>query len=318
MINSSPELIDLVKQSSSRAVPRAVEALSECLLERFGSGVRAILFYGSCLRQGDDFDGLVDLYVLVDAYRSVYDTSLLSISNKILPPNVFYLELSFEDHVVRAKYAVITLKDFRAGTSMRWFHSYLWGRFAQPVSLVYVADEETMNSIHSALAEAVATFAARVVPELRDRFVASELWCEGLLLSYRAELRTEKAGRALMLFEAFSEYYEQLTRAALGAVPFKVNVETSTRPFHYHAELASLVRYRSRFAWTIRRVQGKILSLLRLSKALFTFRGGLDYIAWKLERHSGVTIEITPRVRRHPLLLGWGLMWRLYRRGVFR
>lgn len=318
MMNASPELIGLVKQSSSRAVPRAVRALSQCLLERFGTGVRAILFYGSCLRQGDDIDGLVDLYVLVDGYRSVYNTLLLSISNKLLPPNVFYLELPFEGGVVRAKYAVMSLKDFRAGTSMRWFHSYLWGRFAQPASLVYVNNEETMNQVHHALAEAVATFATRIVPELRERFVASELWCEGLLLSYRAELRVEKAGRAALLFEAFSEYYEQLAFAALSAVPFKVDVETSARPVHYQVELAPLARYRSRLAWTIRRIQGKTLSLLRLSKALFTFRGGLDYIAWKLERHSGVTIEITPNVRRHPLLLGWGLMWRLYRRGVFR
>lgn len=317
-MTSSPELISLVKQFSSTAVPPTVRALSQHLLERFETGVQAILFYGSCLREGDEFDGLVDLYVLVDGYRSAYDTLLLSISNKFLPPNVFYLELPFEGRVVRAKYSVISLKDFRAGTSMRWFHSYLWGRFAQPVSLVYVNNEETMNQVHDALAEAVVTFAARVVPELRERFVASELWCEGLLLSYRAELRAEKAGRAASLFESFSEYYEQLTFAALSAVPFAVDVETSTRPVHYNVELAPLARYRSRFAWTIRRIQGKTLSLLRLSKALFTFRGGIDYIAWKLERHSGVTIEITPNVRRHPLLLGWGLMWRLYRRGVFR
>lgn len=317
-MNASAELIDLVKQSSSTSAIPAVRALSQSLLERFGTGVRAILFYGSCLRQGDDVDGLVDLYVLVDGYRSVYDTLLLSISNKVLPPNVFYLELPFEDRVLRAKYAVISLRDFRSGTSMRWFHSYLWGRFAQPVSVVYVDNESTMNEVHCALAEAVSTFTARVVPALRERFVASELWCEGLLLSYRAELRAEKAGRAASLFEAYREHYERLTLAALRAVPFVVDVETSARPVHYRVELTPLARYRARLAWTIRRIQGKALSLLRLCKALFTFRGGLDYIAWKLERHSGVTIEITPNVRRYPLLLGWGLMWRLYRRGVFR
>ena len=65
-------------------------------------------------------------------------------------------------------------------------------------------------------------------------------------------------------------------------------------------------------------VQGKLLSILRLTKALFTFEGGLDYIAWKLERHSGQPIEIPPRVRRWPLVFVWGFMWKLYRRGVFR
>jgi len=60
------------------------------------------------------------------------------------------------------------------------------------------------------------------------------------------------------------------------------------------------------------------MSVLRLLKGLFTFEGGLDYIAWKLERHSGQTVEIPDKVRRRPLLHIWGLFWRLYRRGVFR
>jgi hypothetical protein len=74
----------------------------------------------------------------------------------------------------------------------------------------------------------------------------------------------------------------------------------------------------SRVGWTVRTVQGKFLSLARLIKALFTFDGGLDYIAWKLERHSGVHIEIPKRVRRYPLIFIWGLFLDLYRRGVFR
>ena len=61
-----------------------------------------------------------------------------------------------------------------------------------------------------------------------------------------------------------------------------------------------------------------MLSVLRLFKALFTFEGGFDYIAWKLERHSGKVITIPPKVRKYPLLFVWGFMWRLYRDGVLR
>ena len=57
---------------------------------------------------------------------------------------------------------------------------------------------------------------------------------------------------------------------------------------------------------------------MRLVKALFTFEGGLDYIAWKLERHSGQVVEIPERVRRRPLLHIWGFAWQLRRRGVFK
>jgi hypothetical protein len=67
-----------------------------------------------------------------------------------------------------------------------------------------------------------------------------------------------------------------------------------------------------------RRAYGKAVCLLRLMKAAFTFEGGADYILWKIERHSGVRVEASPFQRRHPLLGGWGLLWRLYRQGAFR
>ena len=58
--------------------------------------------------------------------------------------------------------------------------------------------------------------------------------------------------------------------------------------------------------------------MLRLVKAASTFTGGPDYLAWKIERHSGVKVELTPWQRRHPILAAPGMFWRLYRRGAFR
>jgi hypothetical protein len=60
------------------------------------------------------------------------------------------------------------------------------------------------------------------------------------------------------------------------------------------------------------------LNLARLAKAAFTFSGGVDYIAWKIERHSGHKIEVTPFQRRHPLLAAGPALWRLWRQGVLR
>ena len=42
--------------------------------------------------------------------------------------------------------------------------------------------------------------------------------------------------------------------------------------------------------------------MLRLAKASFTFAGGAEYIAWKINRHAGTSIELKPWQRRHPLL----------------
>ena len=104
----------------------------------------------------------------------------------------------------------------------------------------------------------------------------------------------------------------------MAAVPFAVEIEERSDGLHYQARIPTRVRIRSRLAWGVRNVQGKTLSILRLSKAFFTFEGGLEYIQWKIERHSGVKVEWTPRLKKHPLLAVVVLGWRLYRRGGFR
>ena len=70
--------------------------------------------------------------------------------------------------------------------------------------------------------------------------------------------------------------------------------------------------------WARRRLEGKALSVLRLAKASATFAGGVDYIAWKINRHAGTEIEIKPWQRRWPLLAAISLLPRLLRSGAVR
>jgi hypothetical protein len=86
----------------------------------------------------------------------------------------------------------------------------------------------------------------------------------------------------------------------------------------YRQSLARRTRFTGRLRWAGRGLLGKGLNVARLIKASFTFAGGIDYLLWKVERHSGVRIEPTPFLRRHPLLGIWGVAWRLWRRGGFR
>jgi hypothetical protein len=307
----------LIRQQSWSPVSPGVGSLVDELLFRYGDAVQAILFYGSCLRSGDDREGLVDLYLLVDSYRSAYDKRITAFLNKLLPPNVFYLEAAFEDQAVRAKYAIISLADFLRGTSTRWFHSYLWGRFAQPTAIVYARNDKLTEQVQAALAQAVLTFVTRVLPAIADTFVARELWREGLSLTYGAEIRAEGADQPVSLFDSAPRHYEHLTRAAMAQVRFAVRVVTRAEPVHYQTRIPTLVRRLSRLAWRVRSLQGKVLSVLRLMKGLATFQGGPDYILWKIERHSGVSAELTPRMRKYPLLAALALSWRLYRSGGF-
>ena len=307
-------------------------ALREELRRRYGPALRGILFYGSCLRSGNALDGLVDLYVVVDRYRSAYRNPLTALANALLPPNVFYLEVPVPAGRVRCKYAVFSMRHLLRGTSARWFQSYLWGRLAQPTAVLYAADERARGELLQTLGQAVVTLLWRALPALPERFTEADLWERALALSYATELRAEKSQRSALIVESDPEYYREVTAPALGVLAWPVRSvageEGSMReasiplregniPLH-EASIPPRTRRRSRLAWSARRVQGKTLSALRLAKSAFTFQGGVDYLLWKLERHSGVRVEASERERRHPLIYGWGLAWRLYRRGAFR
>jgi hypothetical protein len=312
------ELISAIERTAFLKASPAVQVLIDEILARHGQAVQGILFYGSCLRSGDDLDGLVDLYLLVDSYRNAYSARVPALLNALLPPNVFYLERPFKGQTVRTKYAVLSLSDFQKGTSRRWFHSYLWGRFAQPTAILYHRTEAVAGLMVAGLAQSVLTFTGRVLPRVPAEFDARELWGRGLALSYGAELRTEQQEKGGQLFDAAPAYYAEVTRLALGTGAFPASALAGTDPPQYRARIPAGARRISRLAWGLRSWQGKLLSVLRLVKGLTTFEGGIDYILWKVKRHSGVTVEVEPRLRRHPLLGAAVLAWRIYRLGGFR
>jgi hypothetical protein len=309
---------EIVAAEVARPVGAAAGALVEAIVRRHGRAVDAVLFYGSCLRRGDPTaaeDPVFDFYVLVDDYRHMYQGRLAALANALLPPNVFYLNAPWRDQTLRAKYAVVTLRQFRQAMSERAVHSYFWARFAQPVRQPYARDEQTRAAVVDALVEAVTTLARHTVGLLEDRFASGELWTRAFQATYGAELRAERSERAGLIYEADRERYDQFAVPAVQAAGFEVQVDGDGR---LSVAVPEDVRRRAAAAWSRRRRLGKLLSVLRLAKGAFTFTGGVDYLLWKIERHSGVKATVTPWQRRHPFLAAPGLAWRLYRRGAFR
>jgi len=308
----TPSLAEAIERHVAARAPDAVVVLGNLLRERFGSHAQAVLFYGSCRRAHDDAGGIVDLYVLVDGYRAAYGALLPALANRILAPNVYYLETSFAGRTVRAKYAVVALDQFERGTA-RWFHPYLWGRFAQPCGLLFAANEIVHRRVVRALGAAFTTFAARTLPRLPEEFDAAAFWTHGLLLTYAAELRSERPSKIRALHADATTELDALALALAGQQGW-----TIAPTGRYRNPSTRGARWSSACAWVVRRAQGKALSVLRLLKASMTFDGGLSYLAWKIERHSGVRIEITPFMRRHPRLGAIGALWRTWRLGGFR
>jgi len=317
-ITAPAELITIIRQKTSREAPPAIKALTEEILARHRDAAQAILWYGSCFRTGDDSNGIVDFYLVVDKYRHAYHRYSYAFLNKLLPPNVFYFEVPYEGCVRRGKYTVFSLKDFQQGAS-RWFRSYLWSRLAQPMGLVYARNNHVAEQVYATMAHALLTFITRVLPLMPPQeFNSRELWCKGLAHSYAAELRAERRDKLTDLFDAAPHHYEELTRAAMDTVSYSVEAMIDNHAWRYRASIPALTRISSRVMWALRRLQGKTLSILLLVKGLYTFQGGLDYVLWKIERHSGVRIHIDPRLRKVPLVGVVVLFWRLYRRGAFR
>lgn len=309
-------LVEAITTQNSQAVSPDFSHLVAAIRQHFGGSLDAVILYGSCLHTSDLSEGIADFYVLVNDYRAAYpEKRYLAYLNAWLAPNVFYLEVNPQDKTLRAKYAVISTADFEYGNQF-WFHPYLWARFAQPARLLYVRDDVIRQRVNTAMAHAVVKFLKSSLSALESCSLdTEEIWTQGLMLTYAAELRAERETRARHLARLSLENYARLTAAALPALNGLLTVQPNGQ-YHCHATPAD--NRRSRLHWRLRRWQGRILSILRLSKATLTFHDCLNYAAWKIERHSGIRVEITPMLRRHPILWGFKVMWQLLRRGVLR
>lgn len=308
---SPGDLRALVAGELAQPLPEAVHAFAAHLACQ-GSGAVAVLFYGSNLRTGD-LNGVLDFYILVERLGEWHGRGLSALANHVLPPNVGYHCWSHQGDLLRAKVAVLRLDQFCQGVRGGGIDTTLWARFAQPAALAWVRDADAGAAAVSAVSTAIttaATWAAWLGPV---RGSASQFWDALFARTYAAELRVEKKDRALSLAaHAPERYAAALTRAWLeSGMLLHAGEQESLQP-----DVSAEARRKALRTWSWRARCGKPLNLLRLFKSIWTFEGGADYVAWKVERHSGYRIPLRDWQRRHPLLAAPAVLWKLWRRGV--
>ncbi len=286
-----PALRDLVAEELLTPVDPKATAMASAIAAKHGKASRAVLFYGSCLRQKQLEGLMLDFYLIVADYRSAYGKSWLATANRLIPPNVFY----FEHDKLVAKYAVLSEADFYRLNGPETRNVSVWARFAQPSRLVWAADDEARANSIAAITRAAPTLLAAAGE--RDGEQPLDWWRRAFALTYSAELRAERTGRGTSVVDTHRDRYERFSGPVIAAIPALL-----TRPS----------------SWLRRRIEGKALSVVRLAKASFTFAGGVDYIAWKINRHAGTDIQIKPWQRRWPLLAAISLLPRLLRSGAVR
>src|SRR3954453_18546670 len=227
------ELRALVAEELGLPVDPRGAAMAEGIAAKYGAASRAVLFYGSCLRERELDGRMLDFYLIVSDYRSAYGKTWLAAANRLIPPNVFY----FEKDGLAAKYAGLSEADFHRLNGPETSSGSVWARFAQPSRLVWAAESAARNKAIDAVSRAAPTLLAAAGPRAGEEPL--ELWRRAFALTYSAELRAERKGRAQSVVDVDPDRYRQFFAPALAA--------------------AQSMRSSGNWAW--RRIEGKTLSV---------------------------------------------------------
>ena len=157
-----------------------------------------------------------------------------------------------------------------------------------------------------------------VTPLLETPSDAENFWQTVFAETYRREMRTESEATIRSLHAAAPERYDQVLRAGLSACArdgcFDVAWQGDRFQLRWPAGRREALRrrFQYRLAWA------KCAYVAQLLKTAFTFGDWLPYALWKVERHTGAEIPYTERQRRHPLIFGWPLLFRILRNRELR
>lgn len=262
------------------------------------AGAIAVLFYGSNLRTGS-LEGVLDFYLLMPGEQQ-----------ERIWPRVSYHEREGEGGItLRAKVATMSLKRFAQAASGERLDTTIWARFVQPSGFVWASSDDTKQSVVQALAGAAQT-AARLAAALGPaRGSADDYWRALFRATYQAEFRVEKAGRENDILSVNAEHFDGLLPLAWDAAGIGYERDgAQLSPRLDESERQQILAW-----WSKRRRMGKALNITRLLKASTTFDGAGRYAAWKIERHTGVPVKVTPFREKHPVLAAPGVLFRVWR-----
>lgn len=297
-------LVAWIADELATPVDPQVAAAARAIAGRLGAV--AMLFYGSVLRTGD-LDAVLDFYALTPGAGPL---GIRGVATRLLWPDVSFHEVTVGGRTIRAKVAAMPLGTFDRAASGRTIDTTIWTRFAQPSALVWTADARVGTAVVQAVARAAATaarFAAVLGPA---QGTARDYWLALFRQTYAAELRVEAPGREAEILRYAPERFDRLLPLAWAGAGIAVESSGAS----YRPRVADAAARATLSAWWVRQRLGKWLNLARLIKATFTFEGAARYGLYKVERHTGVALPLTPWRERHPILAAPGVIWHVWHR----
>lgn len=297
--------VALVGDAASRAPGDDWRTLADDVRVRHAGDVRAVIGYGSWftpgLRKQSSFP---DLYVVVHDCTRFHGARLRGLVNRWLPPDVGYRWLREDDRMLLAgKVNVLDAQQLarECGTGLR--DLYNAGRLSKLVWIAWAESDGLRGWLVDRIVDANQTLAALVIGLLPQRFTTRSFSHELLAASYRAEARLEGWERIRALRDAHAAYYDALHplllegfAAASGGLLVRRGDAWVKQPDPAWRELAARARR------IVRRSRAR--GWMRWVRIVATEPNLADLAANEALRKAGVRVRLTPRLRRHPLLLG--------------
>jgi len=294
-------------------------AVAERLAEAAGPFMRGAVHFGSTLTgSSPDRQSAHDLFVIVSDARGFFERTrpvlpaprspaTLTWLNRRIPPDILHFPGGPDDP--GAKIFVIGEHDFDRALSGRARDHFVRGRLMQRVARVYARDEAAAAWLDECLERNRRLVVRWLRPWLPDPFGVEDFTRRMLDISYGGEVRPESSGRVDEVFQVQRDFLLDTYAAVLAAAADAGDLVREGPHFGYDPRPTAADRRRSR-RWFAR---SKVRATLRWSKYMLTFDGWLDYLASKVERRTGVAVELTDRRRRWPLVFLWPEFFRVLR-----
>lgn len=287
------------------------EALAGALERVAGAPPWAILLFGSRLvGTTPGRQSAYDLIVVVDAYAPFYQRLrehglssrrpwLMTALAHILPPNVIALDPGLPGGEI-AKVMVLTPQDLEKALSQGARDHFLRGRLVQS-TMILRARPDAWPRLEALLAGARQDVLRWTAPWLPESFEAQSLALRMLEVSYAAEVRPEAPGRVCAVFDAQRDFLQREYQRVLEEGERAGTVTRAGSRWRLSAPPGRVARVRSRLYF----LRSKARATARWLKHIVTFDDWLAYIQGKVERRTGLRVEVTPLERRFPLVLLW-------------
>jgi hypothetical protein len=296
----------------SGTVPDVAGDLATLLANAAAGSVEAVILYGShLLGANPDRHSALDFVVVVDDYARFYralnaareihrSPRVMVAFSRFLPPNVIAFTPQ-EGAGGIAKCLVTDRSDFVRALGPNPPDHFLLARMVQQVALVRAVDEERRSWAESVLEAARSGVLDWVGPFLAEPFDAEDLGRRLLEVCYRAEFRPEARNRADTIFEMQRTHFRDRFGPLLEGAVADGRLFRERDKYRFAVPPGPAARRR----WQRHLARSKARVTARWLKHVVTFDNWLPYIVRKVERRTGMKVELTPLERRIPLLFLW-------------